>query len=369
LHRRTTFAPRFFVAHQRPRRLAVGSASVPEACGVSFWPSRCRSVCLQEQRAGTAFLVMLPRRKSNRHRRNGSSLAGQQIICMEADTTSVAQTQHRAAWRGYSITPKVGERSMVARTTIYSRCDPPSRDHKGDFPSRSHGQYPRYAATTLGHRVSPRTSAAKPASFASFLEALPQHSDRVILKSMLEASLADGTRAAYTRSLKLYTAFCRQRGLPDVPASVETIAAFLLYGYQHGLFHGAALRQFSAALRKTHIWRGYAPPQSNPVVADLFAGYQKFTQSRVERLQRVPLLVSDALELAVCTDKSLRSGNILAARDSALILFQFFTFARASTAAQQQLSEVGTTRSVITVRLGHEKNWRAKDRALMLRRT
>lgn len=186
---------------------------------------------------------------------------------------------------------------------------------------------------------------------------------------MLEASLADSTMAAYTRALRLYTAFCRQRSLPDVPASIETIAAFLLHGHEQGLFQGAALRQFSAALRKTHIWRGYPPPQSNPVVADLFAGYQKLTQVGVQRLRRVPLLVPDALRLAIGADAALRSGDLLTARDSVLIIFQFFTFARASTVAQQRLSDVALNRSRISLRLGHEKNWLATNRVITLRRT
>ena len=118
------------------------------------------------------------------------------------------------------------------------------------------------------------------------------------------------------------------------------LTAYLLHLLRTNQLNGAALRQFTAALAKTHQWRGYRPPQANPVVADLFKGFQRLTAQRVNRLQRAPLLVPQALQCSRALLEAIQMDQVKDATALALVMFQFFTFARAVTAASQRTDQV-----------------------------
>ena len=268
----------------------------------------------------------------------------------------------------YTSTSQVAQRGVVATSDAHERRGDAHQNRRQHLSSGDNWKRARIQETTMGRRHRPFSSAATHSSFASYLSALPEGSDRVLLASVLKASIADSTYKAYERQLLSFTRFCHQRGYTSVPATIEAISAFLVFSYRTNSLNGAALRQLSAALRKTHMWRGYPPPQDNPVVAHLFKGYQRLTQSKINALKRTPLLVSQALMIANNAALCMARLDLQAARDAALILYQFLTFARASTAAAQRTKHVNIGSSTMSFRLDHEKNWHVR-RSIVLQKT
>lgn len=358
---------RAFKTHGQ-RRLETASQRVP----VPLPPlrqARDRSVRITCKRTGKPFLLTVQRQSSVRHRRAGNQMDFQPDVCkspMAIDTRSASKVERRTAWNLYSGTATLASSLVVANDNEHGQKRTNDPNHTSHVLVGQIGQHSRLQATTLGRR-SRSDSAAARSSFAVFLEATPAPL-REQLTLVLRNSLAPATYRAYENRLKHYTDFCRAHSFNDVPASVAGLSAYLLHAQQQGLLSGGSFRQFSAALRKTHLWRGYPAPQSNAVVADLFAGFQRLSAAKVRRLKRAPLQVPQALRIAARLMQALRDKQTTCARDCALILFQFMTFARAITAAAQQTQDITISGQVISIRFNKEKNWFVQ-RTLLLQRT
>ena len=119
-----------------------------------------------------------------------------------------------------------------------------------------------------------------PAPALSFAEAEAAAAD------YRRAARADNTRRAYRAAVARFTDWCAIHRQAALPASPETVAAFLAAEARSGLAVNT-LRLRHAALRYLHLLAGYPPPTASPLVSATFAG--------IRRAHRRPLRKKTAL--------------------------------------------------------------------------
>src|SRR5271168_2462266 len=155
-----------------------------------------------------------------------------------------------------------------------------------------------------------------PAPALSFAEAEAAAAD------YRRAARAENTRRAYRAAVARFTEWCAALGRTALPASAETVAAFLAAEAGRGLAVNT-LRLRHAALRYLHLLAGYPPPTASPLVSATFAG--------IRRAHRRPLRKKTALVL-----EPLRSAlqampdTLPGRRDRALVLVGFAAALRPS---------------------------------------
>ena len=120
-----------------------------------------------------------------------------------------------------------------------------------------------------------------PAPAASFAEAEAAAAD------YRRAARAENTRRAYRAAVARFTEWCAAHGQTALPASPQTVAAFLAAEAGRGLAVNT-LRLRHAALRYLHLLAGYPPPTASPLVSATFAG--------IRRAHRRPLRKKTALD-------------------------------------------------------------------------
>jgi integrase len=164
---------------------------------------------------------------------------------------------------------------------------------------------------------------APAASFAEAAEAAAHYR---------RASRADNTRRAYRAAVARFCDWCTRYGQTTLPATPETVAAFLAAEAGSGLAVNT-LRLRHAALRYLHLLAGYPPPTASPLVTTTFAG--------IKRAHRRPLgkktaLVDTALAAAIATIPATLPGL----RDRALLLVGFAAALRPSEIAGLTIDHV-----------------------------
>jgi hypothetical protein len=132
------------------------------------------------------------------------------------------------------------------------------------------------------------TIVSLPAPAASFAAAEAAAAD------YRRAARADNTRRAYCAAVAAFTDRCAAHGQTALPASPETVAAFLAAEAGRGLAVNT-LRLRHAGLRYLHLLAGYLPPTASPLVSATFAG--------IRRAHRRPLRKKTALVLDRCAPR------------------------------------------------------------------
>src|ERR1700747_1990505 len=90
--------------------------------------------------------------------------------------------------------------------------------------------------------------------------------DLEIAKDFARASKSAATRRAYQKDFARFTAWCAERNLPAIPATPETVAAFLAPEPARGI-KPASIGRRVAAIRYAHKLAGHDdPPTSSEVV-------------------------------------------------------------------------------------------------------
>ena len=138
------------------------------------------------------------------------------------------------------------------------------------------------------------TIVSLPAPAASFAEAAAAADYR-------RAARADNTRRAYRAAVARFTDWCAAHAQVPLPASPETVAAFLAAEAGKGLAVNT-LRLRHAALRYLHLLAGYPPPTASPLVSATFAG--------IRRAHRRPLRKRPPWCSIHCALRSRRSSTI-----------------------------------------------------------
>jgi site-specific recombinase XerD len=136
------------------------------------------------------------------------------------------------------------------------------------------------------------------------------------------AARADNTRRAYRAAVARFTDWCHEHGQTALPASPETVAAFLAAEAGRGLAVNT-LRLRHAALRYLHLLAGYPPPTASPLVSTTFAGIRR---AHRRPLRKKTALVIDPLRAAVQQIPATLPGL----RDRALLLVGFAAALRPS---------------------------------------
>jgi integrase len=177
------------------------------------------------------------------------------------------------------------------------------------------------------------------AGFADAAEAAAQYR---------RASRSENTRRAYRSAVARFTDWCAIHGRTALPASPETVAAFLAAEARSNLAVNT-LRLRHAAIRYMHLLAGYPPPTAAAVVSTTFAG--------IKRAHRRPLnkktaLVLDRLLPAIQAIPDTLPGL----RDRALLLVGFAAALRPSEIAGLALAHVAGHADGIELFLPWRKN-------------
>jgi len=162
------------------------------------------------------------------------------------------------------------------------------------------------------------------------------------------ASRSENTRRAYRSAVARFCDWCAMHGRTALPASPETVAAFLAAEARRSLAVNT-LRLRHAAIRYMHLLAGYPPPTAAAVVSTTFAG--------IKRTHRRPLnkkaaLVLDRLLPAIQAIPETLPGL----RDRALLLVGFAAALRPSEIARLTLEHVTRHPDGIELFLAWRKN-------------
>jgi site-specific recombinase XerD len=136
------------------------------------------------------------------------------------------------------------------------------------------------------------------------------------------ASRSENTRRAYRAAVARFTEWCAIHRRTALPASPETVAAFLAAEARRELAVNT-LRLRQAAIRYLHLLAGYPPPTAEAVVSTTFAGIKR--QHR-RPLNKKTALVLERLLPAIQTISETLPGL----RDRALLLVGFAAALRPS---------------------------------------
>jgi integrase len=175
------------------------------------------------------------------------------------------------------------------------------------------------------------------ASFDDFADAAAQYR---------RASRSENTRRAYRSAVARFTGWCAVHSRTALPASPETVAAFLA-GEARAELNTLRLRH--AAIRYLHLLAGYPPPTAAATVSTTFAGIKR--QHR-RPLNKKTALVLDRLLPAIQAIPETLPGL----RDRALLLVGFATALRPSEIAGLALEHVTRHADGIELFLPWRKN-------------
>jgi integrase len=145
-------------------------------------------------------------------------------------------------------------------------------------------------------------------------------------RGYVEASRAAATRRAYDGDWRRFSAWCRDRGAPALPASAALVAVYLSALAQTGKTPPTIGRAL-AAIAHTHKRAGHTPPHrasGGQVIAEVLAGVRR---SRATPPQRKAPADAEFLSLLL---RSIAGDGLAALRDRALLAFGMALAARRS---------------------------------------
>jgi site-specific recombinase XerD len=129
------------------------------------------------------------------------------------------------------------------------------------------------------------------------------------------AEKAEATRLAYRTDARLFAAWCASHGLTPLPASPETVAAFLAHEADRGVKPATIARRL-AAIRYAHLLAQHEPPTTSEAVRAVLRGIRRThgtapAQKAAATSERIEKMLEHA------------GTNIIGVRDRALILLGF----------------------------------------------
>jgi integrase len=162
------------------------------------------------------------------------------------------------------------------------------------------------------------------------------------------AARAENTRRAYRAAVARFTDWCGAHRQTALPASPETVAAFLAAEAGRGLAVNT-LRLRHAALRYLHLLAGYPPPTASPLVSATFAGIRR---AHRRLLRKKTALVLEPLRAALKAIPDTLPGR----RDRALLLVGFAAALRPSELARLDTGSLTRHEDGIALFLPWRKN-------------
>jgi site-specific recombinase XerD len=186
------------------------------------------------------------------------------------------------------------------------------------------------------------TIAELPAPVASFADAADAAAQ------YRRASRSENTRRAYRAAVARFTGWCAAHGQTALPASPETVAAFLAAEAGRGLAVNT-LRLRHAALRYLHLLAGYPSSTASPIVSATFAGIRR---AHRRALGKKTALVVDRLQATLHAIPEMLPGL----RDRALLLVGFAAALRPSEIASLTIEHITRHADGIELFLPWRKN-------------
>jgi site-specific recombinase XerD len=161
------------------------------------------------------------------------------------------------------------------------------------------------------------------------------------------ASKSDATRRAYQADAANFVAWCERHSVEPLPASVDTIAAYLAALARSGLKASTITRR-CAGIRYMHRMAGFEPPTSSEAIKAVLAGIRRSIGTSVTR--KAPA-TAEAIRVII----SEMPSDLRGLRDRALLLLGFAGALRRSELVALDVDDIDEGTEGIHVRIKRSK--------------
>jgi site-specific recombinase XerD len=156
---------------------------------------------------------------------------------------------------------------------------------------------------------------------------------------------AAATRRAYGSDFRIFEAWCRARGVSALPATVETVAAFLAHDAETGT---PTLGHRVAAIRYAHKLAGHPVPTDDERVKATVRGIRR--RFGTAPAKKAPATAERIISMALATREDLKG-----LRDRAVLLFGFAGAFRRSELVALNCEDLEETEHGLKVTIRHSK--------------
>ncbi len=167
-------------------------------------------------------------------------------------------------------------------------------------------------------------------------------------RGFIEAAKAENTRRAYRSDWRHFEAWCRNQGLPSLPATPETITLYITaLAADH---KPASLQRKLTSITKAHQAAGLPSParMQHAVVSETMKGIRRTLGTA--QPGKEPLLTADILQMLDCLDEGL-----IGMRDRALLLVGFAGGFRRSELTHLEIADINETSDGLVIRVRRSK--------------
>lgn len=162
-------------------------------------------------------------------------------------------------------------------------------------------------------------------------------------------SRAASTLEAYASDWRGFVSFCTQRGLDALPATPESVAAFLASEAERGM-SASTIGRRCAAIKWRHKVAGHPSPTDDEKVRAVLSGIRR--ELGTAPLKRKRPLTCDLVRAAALQSKP---GRLKEIRDRALLLFAFASAMRRSEIVALTLDDIEFTDAGVRVTIRRSK--------------
>lgn len=133
--------------------------------------------------------------------------------------------------------------------------------------------------------------------------------DRAAARFLRNWSVADATADRYDGQWRAFAAYCHNRGVPPLPASISTIVDYIGREWNRGAIVAITLKPMLAAIRKRHLAAGFENPCDDDAVREAKAGFRRagLALRRQHKPRRIPLPSAVTWRLALLATYSPRA--------------------------------------------------------------
>jgi len=158
---------------------------------------------------------------------------------------------------------------------------------------------------------------------------------------------AKGTRKLYGIDFRIWTEWCAQRGASALPATAESVAAFLASEVERGI-HPSTLGHRVAAIRYFHKIAGHAPPTDDERVKATMRGARRVVTAAAKR--KAPATSERVISMALGSGDRLKD-----LRDRALLLLGFAGAFRRSELVALNVEDLAADAGGLRIHIRHSK--------------